>query len=323
MRLSLIRTDRSEFMKRDANSFHDLYTVASRYDQFTRICAFNIIWAFVRFFRYLQLYRRFLLLWDVLEHAMHFILPFMMVILLIFLAFSFSGYWLFGQRVSDFHTMGRTLTNMMIFLTDGYDYQKMKDASPIAAPIWCISWTLMAWMVMLNMFIAILSDSFTFVQCRTEKIDQVEDVYQHLMPSWTLFLRSKVFPIYKPRDEDLAEQIAELIKSTKALRSLFGEVNEAAFWAIVQRNVTEGDYTMESRDVAPLFHAEDDPETAGREWLIRLAMHGRIPHARVEDESTPVQEMNKLTLQVNTLEKEMLALCSVLGVTTQDHEVTH
>merc|ERR1719440_1888048 len=98
---------------------------------------------------------------------------FSVIMILMMLSFAYSGYWLFGDQLKDFHTVTSAFTYMLLCMTEGYDYQEMKNVAPTAAPIWCFGWTVSSTLVMANLFIAIVSDSFTFVICRTAKLDEI------------------------------------------------------------------------------------------------------------------------------------------------------
>jgi hypothetical protein len=65
--VELMLRDRSVFMKRDYTTFHDLYAITGQFERSTRYCAFNIVWSFIRFFKYMQLNPRFAILWEVMS----------------------------------------------------------------------------------------------------------------------------------------------------------------------------------------------------------------------------------------------------------------
>lgn len=115
--------------------------VSARFDAFAGLAALNVLWMVMRFFksllvgagtiscdryaaaalrhqrsramagkcgadpsrsqRYLQIYQRLLLLWDVIAHAMSSVLPFICIFFLILMAFAFSGHWVFGSTRGD------------------------------------------------------------------------------------------------------------------------------------------------------------------------------------------------------------------------------
>merc|ERR1719161_2047746 len=102
--MAYVFQDISVFKVRSISEFHDMYSLCSQFNTTANLAAFNAVWCFIKLFKYLQFYTRFLLMWDVLAHSMSNILPFSGVMMLIFFAFSFSGFWLFGARVYEFHT---------------------------------------------------------------------------------------------------------------------------------------------------------------------------------------------------------------------------
>jgi hypothetical protein len=309
--VELMLRDRSVFMKRDYTTFHDLYAITGQFERSTRYCAFNIVWSFIRFFKYMQLNPRFAILWEVMVNAFSMLAPFSLIMILMMLSFAYSGYWLFGSELKDFHTFTSAFTYMLLCMTEGYDYQEMKDIAPTAAPMWCLGWTVSATLVLSNLFIAIISDSFTFVICRTAKLDEIARPYEHLIPTPWIFLRAKVFWFIPSFDEDLQLKINDIRAGTRSLRNLFGEVNDEAFWEIVLRNAAEGCFALEPQDIVGLFKKPNDPDDdptilqEATEWLSRLAVHGSIPYMRTDDEPTAKSELSKLMLMVNIMEREL------------------
>jgi hypothetical protein len=309
--VNLMYSNRQIFMKRDYETFHDLYAITGQFEQSTRYCAFNIIWSFIRFFKYMQLNPRFEIIWQVMTNATEMLAPFSVIMILLMLSFAISGYWLFGAELKDFHTITSAFTYMLLCMTEGYDYQEMKDISPTAAPIWCLGWTVSSTLVLANLFIAIISDSFTFVICRTAKMDQIAEPYSYLIPSWWLFLRAKYFWFIPTFDEDLTMQMSDLREGANALRKLLDEIKEEELWSILLRNAAEGCYTLEPQDLLGLFKSKADTDGSpvvlmrATLWLSRLAVHGQIAYVRMDDEPTTKTELSKLMLMVNMMEREL------------------
>ena len=81
-------------------------------------------------------------------------------------AFTFAGNWLFGARVLHFHTVTSSFSYLVRSITEGIEYEPIKDAAPYTAPLFVVVWVGVMTLVLLNMFIAILSDSYAFIQVR-------------------------------------------------------------------------------------------------------------------------------------------------------------
>merc|ERR1712216_142674 len=171
-------------MVRNGTEFRDLYSLCSQFTFTADLAAFNIIVGFMKMFKYFRFYTRFLLIWDVLMHASAAIVPFSAILILVVLAFAWSGEWLFGHRVEDFHTVSMSVSCLMRAMLEGFDYGPIKDANPPAAPIFTGLWTVLSGLILMNMFIAILCHSYSYVTTRTKNQDEAEKLYE--MPPWML-----------------------------------------------------------------------------------------------------------------------------------------
>eukprot|EP00746_Dinoflagellata_sp_MGD_P165182 gnl/MRDRNA2_/MRDRNA2_94304_c0_seq1.p1 gnl/MRDRNA2_/MRDRNA2_94304_c0~~gnl/MRDRNA2_/MRDRNA2_94304_c0_seq1.p1 ORF type:complete len:699 (+),score=125.40 gnl/MRDRNA2_/MRDRNA2_94304_c0_seq1:149-2245(+) len=298
--------DKSAFRRRDWSEFHDLYTPAALFNYSAHLGAANVVWAFLKVFKYLQLNSRFLLIWDVLGHSMTYILPFSVIIILIVFAFCFSGVWLFGQRIEAFHTWTLAQSYLLRSCIDGFEYEPMKDAQPSAAPLWAFGWTFMSTLILLNMFIAILSDSYVFVRERTQKQDAIEAEFP--MPSWKVFFRSKLFCIpAKSIAEE--EELLDLKHMNRELTETFEQVNAERLFRMLLHKVGGDDDSVTVEDMTSFFSKEDGEDEAvvlkAREWMEKMAKVAGLSLKKETKEVTTLDEIAKLRDRIGELEIEL------------------
>merc|ERR1719316_1873500 len=189
------------------------------------------------------------------------VLPFVIVSCLIFFAFSFSGYWLFGARVYEFHTWPMALNFLLRSIIEGLVkvkkgvqidlYKPMKEASPGAAPVWAIGWVIMSNLILLNMFIAILTDSYVYIQQRTKQQDEAERAF--LMPAWLLYFRSKVSCLWK--DPDMKEKVMNMKHEESKIREHLETIDKVKFWQFTLDSIAAGKYDLEVSDMMQFFPA--------------------------------------------------------------------
>jgi hypothetical protein len=298
--------DKSAFRRRDWSEFHDLYTPAALFNYSAMLGAANVVWAFLKVFKYLQLNSRFLLIWDVLGHSMTYILPFSVIIVLIVFAFCFSGHWLFGQRIDQFHTLGGSQGYLSRSIIDGLDYQAMKDAQPQATPLWAFGWTFMSALILLNMFIAILSDSYIFVTQRTQKQDKIESEFP--MPSWGVFFRSKLICIPAKNIQE-EEELLDLKHMNRELTETFEQINSERLFNLLLHKVGADNTEVTVDDMTSFFSKEDGEEEAtvlkAREWMEKMAKVAGLSLKREIKEVTTLDEIAKLKDKIGSLEFEL------------------
>jgi len=243
--LYLSNLEGAGFHGRSRTEFGDLFSLCSRFTFAADLAAFNVVIGFMKMFKYFRFYTRFLLIWDVLSHSMAAVRPFMVVMMLIIVAFAWSGMWLFGPLVDDFHSIKLSVTALCIAMLEGFDYPPMKNAAPTAAPIFTSLWTVLSNLVLLNMFIAILSHSYSYITNRTKIQDEAERLFE--MPTWMLFFRSKL-PCLRLKDVDLAEMVMKMKREAAEVKELLHQLDHEKLWkhallliAEDQMDITVGD----------------------------------------------------------------------------------
>ncbi|CEM13223.1 unnamed protein product [Vitrella brassicaformis CCMP3155] len=166
--------DRQKFTKVLDEFGEEFFRIADHYNFTSNLAAFNIIWAFIKVFKYLQMYPSMNTLWEVLSLSMKDTLPFAAVFLLFVFGFTFAAHWLYGFTLREFHSWGQSFSTLMQTLSGGLPYEDMKRFAPVATPIFFAAWILMIALVMVNMFVAILTDAHTETQTRLRKLEEIE-----------------------------------------------------------------------------------------------------------------------------------------------------
>merc|ERR1719487_2875146 len=100
------------------------------------------------------------MIWQAMAVSMRGVIPFIGMYLILLLAFSWSGHWLFGQRVYAFHSMTETFMYLILSVIDDLDYQALKDASAYGAPLFFFTWFAFSCIILYNLLIAIVADAF-------------------------------------------------------------------------------------------------------------------------------------------------------------------
>jgi hypothetical protein len=318
--MAYVFQDRSAFKLRNVHEFQDLYSHCSQFTMTANLAACNAVWCFVKLFKYLQFYTRFLLIWDVLAHSMSHIIPFAAVMMLIFFAFSFSGFWLFGARVYEFHTWSMTLLFLLRSILEGLVatrrgvqvdlYRPMKAASPGAAPLWAGAWVIMSNLILLNMFIAILTDSYVYIQQRTKQQDEAERAF--MMPAWMLYFRSKVSCLWK--DPDMKEKVLNMKMEEQRIRDHLDAIDSVKLWSVTLDNIADGKFDLEVAELMQFFPHSDEFESYRLTvaWMKQFCEYAGIRMRRTDQEPATIQEIKFLTSKVGLLEEEILGFVSQL-----------
>lgn len=251
-------------------------------------------------------------------------LPFLVVFLLFTSGFSFAGHWLFGFMMEEFHTWPQSFSTLFQTMGGGLPFKDMKNFAPVGASIFTIFWIIIMTMVLINMFVAILTDAHQEVTDENKKEDiklttKVGDsakigfiggIYRYLYTRLTGKKIKEVKGSSKPVESEPPKTIYDFGDRT-------GEVNAALKKVDLRktdliRKALLKDQKVTPEDVAMLFGG-DMIQTQEFVNKVNELMAGQEP---VEDQEQREQERLKmLQSQVRRLENQLKALRGALHET--------
>nr|XP_014103209.1 polycystic kidney disease 2-like 1 protein [Bactrocera oleae] len=88
------------------------------------------------------------------------LLNFVLIFLIIFLSYAMLGMLLFGHTHEDFFVFPIAFWSVMRMVLADFDYIAAEHANPVLAPIYFLSFILMVYFILVNMFLAIIYDTF-------------------------------------------------------------------------------------------------------------------------------------------------------------------
>lgn len=89
---------------------------------------------------------------------------------IVFIAYAQLGYILFGVENPNFRTYVDSIFTLLRTVLGDFDYLAIEKANRILGPIYFISYIFFVFFVLLNMFLAIIND--TYSEVKAEKLDQ-------------------------------------------------------------------------------------------------------------------------------------------------------
>ncbi|XP_022904660.1 polycystin-2-like [Onthophagus taurus] len=92
------------------------------------------------------------------------VLGFSIMFLLIFVSFAELGYLIFGTQVPAFSGFGVSMFTLLRTILGDFDYAEIEKAHRILAPIYFILFIFLVFFVLINMFLAIISDTYSDVK---------------------------------------------------------------------------------------------------------------------------------------------------------------
>lgn len=128
---------------------------------------FNMVNGFLlyfKLFKYLNVSRNVRVLFTMFKKTASDMLVFVIILCVIFLAYGIGGFLVFSSDVSDYRTFTFSIVNLFRYTVTEMDYDALKQSNVTAGTIYYITWTLLMLLILVNVFIAILSDGFSDAQ---------------------------------------------------------------------------------------------------------------------------------------------------------------
>jgi len=150
----------------------DLSQVASHFDFMANMAAFNIVFSYMKLFKYLQIFPSFGLLWRTLKMAAGDTWPFLFVFLLFTCGFAFAGHWMFGLMLVEFHSWPRSFVTLFLTMVGGFPYEDIRRVDAFGGAVFTAAWVLVMVMVVVNMFVAILTEWYRLVEEERRTVEE-------------------------------------------------------------------------------------------------------------------------------------------------------
>ncbi|XP_044747835.1 polycystic kidney disease 2-like 2 protein [Coccinella septempunctata] len=151
-------------IKENPDKYGNLEYIAYMQGLHDDIAAITLFFVFIRFFKYLNFNKTMGQLNDTLKKCTWDIMGFSIMFFIIFFAYSELGFLLFGSQVRDFRTFGHSMFTLLRTILGDFDYGVIEEAHRILAPIYFLSYIFLVFFVLLNMFLAIINDTYADVK---------------------------------------------------------------------------------------------------------------------------------------------------------------
>ncbi|KAJ0004973.1 hypothetical protein NQD34_011187, partial [Periophthalmus magnuspinnatus] len=137
---------------------------------------------------------------------------FAIMFFIVFFAYAQLGYLLFGTEVESFSTFVKCIFTQFRIILGDFDYDAIDRANRVLGPIYFVTYVFFVFFVLLNMFLAIINDTYSEVKeelsSQTDELQITDIIKQSYMKTFTKLKLKK-------------EKISDV---EKALRSGSGEI---------------------------------------------------------------------------------------------------
>lgn len=171
--------------------------------QFNNMVAVAVFFAWIKVFKYISFNKTMTQLSATLNNCAKDVGGFAVMFFIIFLAYAQLGYLVFGTQVRDFSTFEDAIFTLFRIILGDFDFHALEAANRVLGPIFFITYVFFVFFVLLNMFLAIINDTYAEVKSNIasqksefEIGDYFKKGYQKMLDRLS-FKREKIVDIQK------------------------------------------------------------------------------------------------------------------------------
>ncbi|CAG5128639.1 unnamed protein product, partial [Candidula unifasciata] len=132
--------------------------------RFNNTVAVTVFFAWVKIFKYISFNKTMTQLSTTLSRCAKDLLGFFIMFFIVFLAFTQLGYLLFGTQVQDFSTFMNSFFTLFRIILGDFNFYQLEQANRILGPIFFMLFVFFVFFVLINMFLAIINDTYSEVK---------------------------------------------------------------------------------------------------------------------------------------------------------------
>ncbi|XP_013368446.1 PREDICTED: polycystic kidney disease 2-like 2 protein isoform X3 [Chinchilla lanigera] len=149
---------------KSTEKYSDFYFLASWHIYYNNIVAITIFFAWIKIFKFISFNKTMSQLSSTLSRCIKDIVGFAIMFFIIFFAYAQLGFLVFGSQVDDFSTFQNAIFAQFRIVLGDFNFAGIQQASWILGPIYFITFIFFVFFVLLNMFLAIINDTYSEVK---------------------------------------------------------------------------------------------------------------------------------------------------------------
>nr|CAH7743777.1 unnamed protein product [Callosobruchus chinensis] len=153
-----------EALNENPDQYANIEYLASMYTSKSNLFAIMLFLVIMKAFKYLNFNRTMGQLNSTLKQCSKDVVGFSLMFFIVFFAFSELGYLLFGSAVENFSSFGLAMFTLLRTILGDFNYDELERADRVLAPIYFLSYIFLVFFVLMNMFLAIINDTYNDVK---------------------------------------------------------------------------------------------------------------------------------------------------------------
>ncbi|KAL0607870.1 Polycystic kidney disease 2-like 2 protein, partial [Plecturocebus cupreus] len=149
---------------KSTEKYSDFYFLAYWHIYYNNIIAITIFFAWIKIFKFISFNKTMSQLSSTLSRCIKDIVGFAIMFFIIFFAYAQLGFLVFGSQVDDFSTFQNSIFAQFRIVLGDFNFAGIQQANHILGPIYFITFIFFVFFVLLNMFLAIINDTYSEVK---------------------------------------------------------------------------------------------------------------------------------------------------------------
>ncbi|XP_041921583.1 polycystic kidney disease 2-like 1 protein isoform X1 [Alosa sapidissima] len=296
--------------------------------QYNNMNAVNLFFAWIKIFKYISFNKTMTQLSSTLARCAADILGFAIMFFIVFFAYAQLGYLLFGTEVESFSTFNKCIFTQFRIILGDFDYDAIERANRVLGPIYFFTYVFFVFFVLLNMFLAIINDTYSEVkeELASQKDElQITDIIKQSYEKTFMKLKLK-----KERISDVQKALRsgseelEFKDFRETLKEMGHADNEIS--AAFARFDKDGNNILDKDEQERMKRELEEKRDALSEELNNLGENlstNNSPHKNAEHRSSAVsqEDFQMLVRQVVQLECTVMTIMSRMDAVMGNREL--
>ncbi|XP_028573959.2 polycystin-2-like protein 2 isoform X1 [Podarcis muralis] len=153
-----------ESLLSNSEAYPDFNFLSFWQTRYNNMISVNVFFAWIKIFKYISFNKTMTQLSSTLSRCAKDIIGFAIMFFIIFFAYAQLGYLVFGSQVDEFSTFQNCIFTQFRIVLGDFNFAEIEHANRILGPIYFITFVFFVFFVLLNMFLAIINDTYSEVK---------------------------------------------------------------------------------------------------------------------------------------------------------------
>lgn len=172
----------------DPELYPDFESLGFWQTQFNNAVALAVFFAWIKFFKYISFNKTMTQLSSTLSRCSKDVGGFAIMFFIVFFAFAQLGYLLFGSQVQAFSSFGTAVFSLLRLILGDFDFEELEAANRVLGPIYFLSYVFFVFFVLMNMFLAIINDTYAEVKSEISQETNEFELVDYFKKGYNNFL---------------------------------------------------------------------------------------------------------------------------------------